>query len=60
MAEKKKTYRELKAELDTLMVWFERDDIDIEEALKKYQQAEKLISEIEALLSSAALTVKKL
>lgn len=60
MADKEKTYTELKDELDNLLDWFESSDVDVDEALVKYDQAAKLISELEKKLSEAELIVKKL
>lgn len=38
--------------LNTLMEWFERDDVDIEEALAKFEEADVLARDIEHRLSS--------
>jgi exodeoxyribonuclease VII small subunit len=50
MTNKKRTYRELKTELDDLMSWFEHGDIDVDEALQKHAEATKLLAELEAYL----------
>ncbi len=60
MAAKEKTYTQLKNELDELLDWFETSDVDVDEALKKYDEAAKLIAELEKKLSTAELVVKKL
>ena len=60
MAAKEKTYQELKTELDELLDWFESSDVDVDEATKKYEQASKLLVELEEKLKSAELIVKKL
>jgi exodeoxyribonuclease VII small subunit len=44
--------REHIAELETLMTWFEQDDLDIEQALEKFKQADSLAKKIEKRLSS--------
>ena len=35
------------AELDALVSWFDSDDFEIEEAIDKFKEAEKLASDIE-------------
>lgn len=50
---KSSTIKEKLAELDELVAWFENDDVDIEQALKKFEQAEKLADEIGGELKSA-------
>jgi exodeoxyribonuclease VII small subunit len=37
-------------ELDELIAWFDQDDFDLDEALKKFDEGVKLTSEIEARL----------
>lgn len=39
------------AELDMLLAWFESDDFELEAALDKFTEAEKLATEIEAELA---------
>ncbi len=50
---KSSTIKEKLIELDELVAWFENDDVDIEQALKKFEQAEKLADEIGDELKSA-------
>lgn len=38
-------------QLDTLLAWFESDDFELETALDKFAEAEKLAKEIEAELA---------
>ena len=38
------------SELDELIAWFDQDDFDLDEALKKFDQGVKLTAEIEARL----------
>lgn len=45
------TLREQMAELEKLLAWFEQDDLDVEEALKKFQQADELAEKVEKRLS---------
>jgi exodeoxyribonuclease VII small subunit len=37
-------------ELDELIAWFDQEDFDLDEALKKFDEGVKLTSEIEARL----------
>ncbi len=60
MAIEQKSYKQLKAELDEVLSWFEQDDIDIDLALKQYQKASELIVKLEKLIESASLEVTKL
>ncbi len=50
---KNKTLQQKLEELDQLVAWFEGDDIQIEQALKKFDEAEKLADEIGNELKSA-------
>lgn len=38
-------------ELEELLEWFEQDDMDIEEALKKYEKGQKLTADIRERLA---------
>ena len=60
MVAKLKSYKELKQELDEVLAWFEQDDIDVDEALVRYREASELISQLESLLESTSLEVRKL
>ncbi len=50
---KNNTIKEKLAELDELVTWFEQDDIEIDQAIKKFEDAEKLASEIGDELQTA-------
>jgi exodeoxyribonuclease VII small subunit len=41
------TVTEKLAELDEMVAWFDSDDFELEQALEKFTQAEKLAAEIE-------------
>jgi exodeoxyribonuclease VII small subunit len=47
-------------QLDQIMLWFESGDIDIDEAVKKYEEASELISEMEKYLKTAENKIKKI
>ena len=55
-----KTYKELRTELDELMSWFDGEDIDVEQALAKYEQAEQIIKQLETYLKDTELKITKL
>jgi exodeoxyribonuclease VII small subunit len=44
-------YQKAQTELDELLAWFESADVTIDEAIAKYEQAEKLIAQIETYLN---------
>ncbi|MDO8335322.1 MAG: exodeoxyribonuclease VII small subunit [Candidatus Saccharibacteria bacterium] len=53
MSGKNNTIKEKLSQLDELVAWFENDDVEIEQALIKFEQAEKLADEIGDELKSA-------
>jgi exodeoxyribonuclease VII small subunit len=55
-----KSYRQMATELDQIMQWFESGDIDIDEAINKYEEARKLIVEMEKYLKTAENKIKKI
>lgn len=59
MMKSTKTYRELRSELDELLKWFDGDELDVDEALEKYSQAEALINEIENYLDTVKAKITK-
>lgn len=60
MNKDKKSYRELKSELQDTLDWFvSKDDLDIEEASKKYDKAKELIALIEDYLSAVTKKIDK-
>lgn len=54
-----KTYTELKNELNEMLEWFEQDDIDVDKAIEKHEQAEKLIAELKTYLEATEQKIKK-
>lgn len=60
MKENKRDYRKMSAELAKIIEWFESDQVNLDEAVIKYEQALKLITEIEAYLKTAENKVKKI
>lgn len=57
---KDKTTAQLQTELDEIIIWFESDQVDLDEAVKKYQRGTELIAELQNRLTSAENTIKKI
>jgi exodeoxyribonuclease VII small subunit len=55
-----KSYRQLSSQLAELLAWFESEDLDIDQASAKYEEALQLISVMEKHLKTAQNKVKKL
>lgn len=49
----KKSYSKLKAELDEIIKWFEGDEIDIDKAIDKYEEAIVIVKDIDKYLKEA-------
>lgn len=47
MSAKNNTIREKTAKLDEMIAWFDSDEFELEQALVKFTEAEKLAKEIE-------------
>jgi exodeoxyribonuclease VII small subunit len=47
MSAKKRSIAEKTAELDNLVEWFDSDEFELEHALDKFKEAEKLAAEVE-------------
>jgi exodeoxyribonuclease VII small subunit len=60
MSNSAKSYREMAEKLDSVMQWFESGDLDIDEAVKKYEEAKKLLDEMEKYLKTAENKIKKI
>ncbi len=60
MTKQEKNYKQLRAELDELMGWFDQDDIDVDKAIDKYKQAIELAKELETYLKNAENKISKL
>ncbi len=56
----KKTYQELKIELDEIMTRLQAGELGVDESTKLYELGMKIVSELEARLKSAENTVKKI
>ncbi len=60
MARSQKTTFELQTELDELLLWFESDKVDIDEAVAMYEHGLQLIAELQTRLKTAENTIKKI
>ncbi len=56
----KRTYKQIKAELDEVIACFEAETIDIDEATTKYKKAQKLVKELQEYLAHAKNEVTSL
>lgn len=55
-----KTYQQMADELNGLVEWFESDQLNLDEAVAKYEQAMQLLEQMESQLKSAENQVKKI
>lgn len=56
----KKSFQNNLANLREIVAWFDNPDIDIDEALGKYEQGQKLIELLESELKTAKNKVEKI
>jgi exodeoxyribonuclease VII small subunit len=55
-----RTYREMSEELDNILIWFESGDVDLDEAVAKYEEAQALLNEMEKYLKTAQNKIRKI
>lgn len=55
-----KNYRQMSEQLDEILAWFESENVDLDEALGKYEQALQLIDEMQNYLETAENKVRKI
>lgn len=60
MTNNETSYAELKQELDSVLDSLQRNDIDVDDALKSYERGMELIGLLEAKLKSAENKITKL
>lgn len=60
MASKQINYQKLQAELDGIMQELQREDIDIDEALKHYERGLIIIKDLEQYLEGAENRVREI
>ena len=51
---------QLQSQLDEILAWFEQENVDLEEAVTKYQQGTKLVALLQERLKTAENTIKKI
>ena len=56
---KVQSYSRMMAQLQAIIDWFESDEVDLDQAVKKYQRANKLIDDLEKYLKTAENKIKK-
>lgn len=59
MSNMKKTYSQLRSQLDDVLDALQDPSIDIDQALELYTSAKKLIAELETYLKDTELKIKK-
>lgn len=55
-----KNYQQMADELARLIDWFESDDVNLDEAVAKYEQAMQLLKQMEDYLNTAENKIKKI
>lgn len=60
VADKAKSYRKMNEELAELLAWFEGEEVDLDQAVVKYEQAMRLLADMEAYLKTAENKIKKI
>lgn len=53
MPEKSKSLRQLLDEFEAIVEWFDQDDLDIDQAISKFEEGSKLAEDIKHQLSNA-------
>lgn len=60
MPEKATSFAALQAQLNQIIEWFESDQVDLDDAIEKYEEAAKLIKRMEDYLAAAENKIKKI
>lgn len=55
-----KNYKQMSDELNKLIEWFESDELNLDEAVEKYEQAMELLQAMEEHLKNAENKIKKI
>lgn len=55
----KRSYQDIKEELQSILDWFESSEVDIDEAVSKHEQAEKLLAELDDYIAKAEAKLSK-
>lgn len=46
--------------LQKIVAWFEREDVDLEEGIKKFEEGMKLVKDLKTYLSTMEIKIKEL
>jgi len=55
-----KNYRTMSQELEDILLWFESEDVDLDQAVSKYEEATRLIGQMEKYLKTAQNKIHKI
>lgn len=55
-----KSYKQLSEQLADIIAWFETEEVDLDAAIIKYQEATMIIDKMEKFLASAENKIKKI
>lgn len=54
------TYQDLQDELDTLLIELQRDDLDVDQAIKYYERGLVLVQKLDARLKDAEIRITEI
>ncbi|MBI4433808.1 exodeoxyribonuclease VII small subunit [Candidatus Uhrbacteria bacterium] len=60
MTKRKTTFADAFGELETIARWFERDEVDVEEGLEKFERGMALAKELRQRLTDAEVRIQKI
>ncbi|OGH68832.1 MAG: exodeoxyribonuclease VII small subunit [Candidatus Magasanikbacteria bacterium RIFCSPLOWO2_02_FULL_44_11] len=60
MAKEKVPFTKSYAELQKIVAWFERDDLDVEEGIKKFEEGMLIVKELKTYLNSLEVRIQEL
>jgi exodeoxyribonuclease VII small subunit len=59
-ADKKFNFAKSYADLEKIVVWFEKENIDLEDGIKKFEEGAKLVSDLKKYLDTMENKIKEL
>ena len=59
-SKKEQTFKEKIKQLEDIVAWFDSEDVDLDEAVEKYEQGAKLAKELKADISGIENKVRKI
>jgi exodeoxyribonuclease VII small subunit len=59
-ADKKFNFAKSYAELQKIVAWFEKEEVDLEEGIKKFEQGAELVKELKEYLDTMDNKIKEL